>query len=74
MKPGYSTQEPAADVPANVRAFAGAWVGAWDTSLCSALIVEDVQVNGAVTPSMTASVGSKILNFIGPTLAHVAQS
>jgi Beta-lactamase len=48
---GVRMTAPAADVPANVAQFAGAWSGAWldkagDEVICQTLIVEDVFPNG----------------------------
>ncbi len=45
----YNIYPPPAGVPDNVRAFSGVWTGKWDYGLCSALIVESVQVNGTAT-------------------------
>jgi hypothetical protein len=42
----YTLTPPAADVPANVRAFSGAWTGKWESGLCAALFVQQVLADG----------------------------
>lgn len=44
----YNLAPPAADVPAEFRAFSGVWSGSWGNQLCSVLIVEDVAKDGTV--------------------------
>jgi hypothetical protein len=44
----YNIAAPAADVPANFRAFSGVWVGSWSNQLCSVLIVENIAKDGTV--------------------------
>lgn len=45
----YDVQPAAADIPENIRAFSGTWVGKWDYGLCGALIVESVKADGAAS-------------------------
>jgi hypothetical protein len=42
----YAIQVPGSGVRESSRAFSGAWVGGWDTSLCSALIIERIDSDG----------------------------
>ena len=42
----YNVAPPAADVPPEVRAFSGAWIGSWNNQLCSVLIIEDIERDG----------------------------
>ena len=45
----YTMAAPEPDVPADMRAFSGVWVGGWETNkLCSVLVVEAVEKDGAV--------------------------
>ncbi len=45
----YTVQPPAGNVPKEVAAFSGTWVGKWDYGMCGALVVESVQPNGVAT-------------------------
>lgn len=45
----YNVYPPAAEVPQNIRAFSGVWIGKWDYGMCSALIVESVRADGGAT-------------------------
>src|SRR5262245_25628681 len=56
QKLDYTVQQPAADVPAPLRAFSGVWVGdagtvveVYDGSFCVGLVVESVRSDGTVT-------------------------
>lgn len=42
----YNIAPPAMDVPPEVRAFAGAWIGSWNNQLCSVLVVEVIERDG----------------------------
>jgi hypothetical protein len=44
----YTVAAPAADVPANIAAFSGVWVGDWSKQLCGVLIVESIAKDGTV--------------------------
>lgn len=45
----YTIQPPAYNVPPDVAAFSGTWVGKWDYGMCAAMIVESVQPSGLAT-------------------------
>ena len=45
----YVVAPPAADVPPEMKAFSGVWLGNWGNQMCSVLIVENVGKDGAVT-------------------------
>ena len=42
----YNITAPAPDVPADIRAFSGVWVGDWSKQLCGVLIVESIDKDG----------------------------
>lgn len=42
----YNITAPKPDVPADVRAFSGVWIGDWSNQLCGVLIVEAIQSDG----------------------------
>ena len=44
----YTIEEPAGGVPADAKAFVGAWVGYWNNT-CSALVVQNVDTNGTAS-------------------------
>jgi hypothetical protein len=45
----YTIKPPAADVPADLSAFSGIWVGTWNYGMCAALVVESIQADGTAT-------------------------
>ena len=60
----YTVVPPAADVPANMRAFSGPWIGTWATGICNAVIIESIQPDGTVS----------ILDVFGPDSGKPAGS
>ena len=52
----YTLVPPAADLPANMRAFSGVWVGAWPSGICNAVVIESIKPDGTVS----------ILDVFGP--------
>jgi hypothetical protein len=42
----YSIEPPGPEVPGNVGAFSGIWIGKWEPGPCSAIIVEAVHPDG----------------------------
>jgi hypothetical protein len=52
----YTVVPPPANVPPNMRAFSGPWVGAWPSGICNAVVIESVQPDGTVS----------ILDVFGP--------
>jgi hypothetical protein len=52
----YKVEPPAAQVPPEMRAFSGPWIGTWDSGVCNAIVIESIQPDGTV----------RILDVFGP--------
>jgi hypothetical protein len=44
----YTVAPPSPQVPANLRAFSGLWIGNWPTGICNAIVIESVLPDGTV--------------------------
>jgi hypothetical protein len=52
----YRVEPPAPQVPPQMQAFSGPWIGAWDAGVCNAIVIESIQPDGTV----------RILDVFGP--------
>jgi hypothetical protein len=44
----FKVQPPAAQVPPEMQAFSGPWIGTWDSGVCNAVVIESIQPDGTV--------------------------
>jgi hypothetical protein len=44
----YQVVPPAPQVPPEMRAFSGPWIGTWDSGVCNAIVIESIQPDGTV--------------------------
>ncbi len=81
----YRIQPPDPQVPENMRAFSGVWIGKWDSGLCSALVVESITpdgtanllyVNGAMGGQYSIKAGNRRFpgKLAGPKLTAAGQT